>query len=214
MDSSRKSAPSPVVAIEVYSDYVCPYCFLAEGAIEAAADRFAGQATIEWRPFELRPHPTPTLKPEGDYLQKAWSSSVYPMAETLGVKIVLPRVSPQPYTRLAFEGALFAAAHGAGSAYNHRMFTAFFQEERDIGDPAELAELAEEIGLDRAAFTDALKRRAYQDPCARLLHHAYETLGVTSVPTIVVGRRAIAGLVPQARLEEMIAAEIAAIGSA
>lgn len=208
MALTGKAETSTTLAVEVYSDYVCPYCFLAEGPLKAAAERLAGQAVIEWRPFELRPHPTPTLKPEGDYLQKAWSSSVYPMAEALGVKIVLPKVSPQPYTRLAFEGALFAAAEGAGGAYNHRMFTAFFQEERDIGDPAVLAELAEEIGLDRAAFADALERRTYQEPCARLLRHAYETLGVSSVPTIVIGRRAIAGLVPQERLEAMIAAEL------
>ncbi len=199
-----------MLRIEVYSDYVCPYCFLAEAPLEAAVDRFENLATIEWRPFELRPHPTPTLKPEGDYLKNAWSSSVYPLAERLGVKIVLPRVSPQPYTRLAFEGSLFAATHGAGRAYNHRMFAAFFPEERDIGDPAVLAELADEIGLDRAAFADALERRAYQEPCAQLLRHAYETLGVSSVPTIVVGRRAVAGLVPQERLEAMIAAELEA----
>ncbi len=197
-----------MLTIEVYSDYVCPYCFLAEGPLEAAVDRFPGQATIDWRPFELRPHPTPTLRPEGDYLQKAWSSSVYPMAEALGVKIVLPGVSPQPYTRLAFEGALFAAQHGAGRAYNHRMFTAFFQEERDIGEPAVLIDLAAEIGLARDDFAAALEQRLYREPCARLLRHAYETLGVSSVPTIVVGRRAVAGLVPQERLEAMIAAEL------
>ncbi len=133
-----------------------------------------------------------------------------PVTDMLGVKIVLPRVSPQPYTRLAFEGALFAAAHGAARPYNHRMFTAFFQEERDIGDPAVLGELAEEIGLDRAAFDAALERRAYREPCAQLLHHAYETLGVSSVPTIVIGRRAVAGLVPQERLEAMIAVELEA----
>lgn len=206
--SDREDAA--MLTIEVYSDYVCPYCFLAEAPLETAVEQFPGRATIEWRPFELRPYPTPTLRPDGDYLQKAWSTSVYPLAEALGVKIVLPRVSPQPYTRLAFEGSLFAAEHRAGRAYNHRMFTAFFQEERDIGEPAVLAELAEEIGLDRGAFADALERRAYQERCAQLLRHAYERLGISSVPTIVVGHRAVAGLVPQERLEAMIAAELEA----
>ena len=51
-------------------------------------------------PFELRPEPHPTLRPEGDYLQRAWSQSVYPSARRIGVPITLPPVSPQPHTHL------------------------------------------------------------------------------------------------------------------
>ncbi len=35
---------------------------------------------MEWLPFELRPYPTPILRPEGAYLQRAWRQSVYPLA--------------------------------------------------------------------------------------------------------------------------------------
>ena len=35
-------------------------------------------------PFELRPYPHPTLRPEGEYLQRAWSQSVYPLARQMG----------------------------------------------------------------------------------------------------------------------------------
>jgi len=55
-------------------------------------------------PFELRPEPQPTLRPEGDYLQRAWQQSVYPIARQMGAPIALPPVSPQPHTLLAFEG--------------------------------------------------------------------------------------------------------------
>jgi predicted DsbA family dithiol-disulfide isomerase len=55
-------------------------------------------------PFELRPEPHPTLKPDGDYLQQAWQRSVYPLARHMGVEINMPQVSPQPHTHLAFEG--------------------------------------------------------------------------------------------------------------
>lgn len=84
-------------------------------------------------PFELRPYPTPTLKPEGDYLQNGWKNNVYPTAERFGVKIILPNVSPQPYTHLAFEGFQYAKEYGKGNNYNHRVLKAFFQEEQDIG---------------------------------------------------------------------------------
>src|SRR5690242_8984776 len=104
-------------------------------------------------PFELRPEPTPTLRPEGDYLQKAWEKNIYPMAERFGVEMRLPTVSPQPHTRLAHEGMLFARQHGGddkANAYNDAVFRGFFVDSKDIGDPDVLARIAESIGLDAA----------------------------------------------------------------
>src|SRR4051794_5456864 len=98
-------------------------------------------------PFELRPVPTPTLRPEDDYLQNAWQRSVYPLAVQMGVPIVLPPVSPQPHTHLAWEGYQFALAQGAGDAYNHRVLRAFFREGRDVGSVDVLAGLAGDVGL-------------------------------------------------------------------
>src|SRR5690606_24479802 len=80
------------VSIRVWSDYVCPFCLLAEGPIHEATEGL--DVTVEWMPFELRPHPTPTLRPEGDYLQNIWARVVYPMARRMGVPIHLPDVSP------------------------------------------------------------------------------------------------------------------------
>src|SRR5215207_6009667 len=108
-------------------------------------------------PFELRPHPTETLRPEGEYLQRAWRQSVYPIARRMGVPITLPAVSPQPHTRLAFEGFQYAREHGKGAEYNARILEAFFVEGRDIGDVGVLTKLAGEAGLDETEFGDALR---------------------------------------------------------
>ena len=92
------------ISVKIYSDYVCPFCFLAEKPLNQAIDSLeSADINVEWMPFELRPYPTPTLKPEGQYLKEAWKHSVYPMAKSMGIPIILPDVSPQPYTRLAFE---------------------------------------------------------------------------------------------------------------
>src|SRR5215475_2943161 len=103
---------------------------------------------VEWMPFELRPEPHPTLRPDGDYLQRAWQQSVYPIARRMGVPIKLPEVSPQPHTHLAFEGYQYAREHGKGNDYNDRVLESFFVEGRDIGDIDVLAKLAGEVGLD------------------------------------------------------------------
>ncbi|RAE70787.1 thioredoxin, partial [Burkholderia multivorans] len=64
--------------IDVFVDYVCPFCFLVEGAIEELKRDRDVDVTI--RPFELRPDPVPTLRPEDDYLPRIWRDAVYPMA--------------------------------------------------------------------------------------------------------------------------------------
>src|SRR5881227_620311 len=114
-------------------------------------------------PFELRPEPNPTLRPEGDYLKRAWSQSVYPIAERMGVPIILPPVSPQPHTHLAFEGYQFAREHGNGNDYNIRVLEAFFRDGQDIGDVGVLTKLAGEVGLDTLMFEEALRTRRYRE---------------------------------------------------
>jgi len=160
---------------------------------------------IEWRPFELRPEPQPTLRPEGDYLRQAWGRSVYPLAERLGVAIRLPTVSPQPHTHLAWEGFQFAQERGAGAAYNHRVLEAFFHDDLDIGDPAVLARLAGDVGLDAVAFRGALDARRYREAHQAALREACGR-GLTGVPAFEIGGRLLVGLQPRDRLEAAIAA--------
>ena len=155
-------------------------------------------------PFELRPEPHPTLRPEGDYLQRAWQQSVYPLARHMGVPIRLPAVSPQPHTHLAFEGYQYAREHGKGNAYNSRVLEAFFVEGQDIGRIDVLARLAGEVGLDEKAFEEALRSRTYRDAHRRALRHAYEEAGVTGVPMFVIGDRVLTGLQDKETLEAAI----------
>src|SRR5437016_2089856 len=161
-------------------------------------------------PFELRPCPNETLRPEGDYLQRAWQQRVYPVARRMGVPIKLPEVSPQPHSHLAFEGFQYAQEHGRGNEYNHRVLTAFFVESQDIGDIAVLTKLAGEVGLDEKEFEAALRKRKYREAHQRALRHAYEEAGVTGVPMFVIGGQTLTGLQDRETLEAVIEEETAA----
>src|SRR4051794_12871 len=161
-------------------------------------------------PFELRPEPHPPLRPEGEYLQRAWTQSVYPLAGEMGVPIALPPVSPQPHTHLAFEGYQFARELGRGNEYNHRVLEAFFVEGRDIGDIGVLTKLAGEVGLDEKGFEEALRTRQYREAHQRGLRHAYQEAGVTGVPTFVIGDQVLTGLQDRETLEAVIVQEEAA----
>ena len=155
-------------------------------------------------PFELRPEPQPTLRPEGDYLQRAWSQSVFPMAERMGVPIVLPQVSPQPHTHTAFEGYQYAREQGMGNEYNHRVLEAFFRDGHDIGDVGVLTRLAGEVGLDVIGFGEALRSRKYREAHRQALRHAYQEVGVNGVPMFVIGDRVVGGLQDRETLEAAI----------
>ena len=169
------------IHIDIFSDYVCPYCMLFEAAlIEAGRDL---DIRINWKPVELRPYPNQTLCPEDDYLPAVWKASVYPLAAQLNVPLRLPSISPQPYSRLAHEGAQFAALAGESDAYNARVFSAFFQQDRDIGDLDVLTSLAGETGLDEKEFRAALESGRFTAAHNEALQEAAE-LGVHSVPSV------------------------------
>ncbi|GGG14190.1 DsbA family oxidoreductase [Paenibacillus abyssi] len=195
------------LTIKVYSDYVCPFCFLAEQPLEEAIQ--GKDVEVEWMPYELRPYPNKTLLPEESYLQTTWKQSVYPMAEKMGIHIVLPRVSPQPYTHLAFEGYQYAKEHGKGNEYNDRMLRAFFQEELDIGNIDVLCKLAEKVGLNVMEYREALKTRKYKEVHERALEHAYNEANISAVPTFIIGNTVVQGVRSKEALESVIEKELA-----
>jgi predicted DsbA family dithiol-disulfide isomerase len=179
---------------------------LAEVPLQRAT---AGKDVVfEWMPFELRPSPTPTLRPKDAYLQSAWRSSVYPLAERLGLEMHLPSVSPQPYTRLAHEGTEYVKAHGKADVYTHAVFTAFFQRSEDIGSADVLSRIAGVAGLDVADFRRALDEGRFRARTDELLRQARLQM-VNAVPTFIIGRRRLSGLYPAEALAEIVDAELA-----
>jgi predicted DsbA family dithiol-disulfide isomerase len=178
--------------ITIYTDYVCPYCLLAEYVIQSALhDK---DFYIQWRPFELRPDPVPALRIEDPYLPNVWEKSVYPMAKRLGVPIKLPAISPQPRTDKAFEVFAMADERGLGHLFSIRALKAFFQEEKDIGDLKVLADLGADVGLQREAVLSALITGKYTEHHRAALRNAREDMNVTSVPTIIIGNQVFRGM--------------------
>jgi predicted DsbA family dithiol-disulfide isomerase len=166
---------------------------IAEQPLLEAVQAFGAPVDIEWMPFELRPHPTPTLRPQDAYLQTVWPQSVYPVAARFGVALKLPSVSPQPYTALAWQGYQFARAQGRGHAYNDLVLRAFFQEDQDIGRVDVLAQIAQRAGLDAVAFEAALLDGRYRAAHEEALALA-RAQGVSAVPAFRIGQRWLPGV--------------------
>lgn len=193
--------------IRVWIDFVCPFCLLGETVIRKAIDGL--DVEIEWMPFELRAYPTPTLRPEDDYLPNAWKHSVYPTAERMGIDIALPTISPQPYTRTAFLGLQFAAEHGKADDYVDAVLKAFFQNNLDIGNLQVLKDVVAALGLPAEGLDAAIaspRNHEKHDAALRLAR----AMGVRAVPSVAVGNDLYSGTPPADALRDAILDRMAA----
>ena len=175
------------IRLDVWSDYVCPFCYLELPVLDALREEMGEQLVVEWRAYELRPEPAPTLDPAGDYLRETWARAVYPMAEERGMTLRLPPV--QPRSRRALEVAEHARTLGppAFARVHRALFVAFFEDGRDLGDRAVLVEVGAGAGLDAAALGAALDAGTHT---ARVLEdeRLAGQLGLEGVPAMVLRR--------------------------
>ena len=173
------------VRITVWSDYVCPFCYLEEPVLDRIREEYGEQVAVDWRAFELRPDPVPTLEPDGEYLHTTWDRAVYPMAERRGMTLRLPPV--QPRSRRALEAAEFARDQGRFDEMHNALFRAFFEDGQDLNNTDVLLNVGVSAGLNREQLRAALEDGRYTDKVLADERLA-SGLGVQAVPTMLVGR--------------------------
>jgi predicted DsbA family dithiol-disulfide isomerase len=171
------------VQIDVWSDYVCPFCYLAEPELARVEREHAATVRVIWRAFELRPEPVPTLDPQGDYLRDTWARAVLPMAKQRRMNLKLPPV--QPRSRLAHEATVHARLQQRGSQMRHGIFRAFFERGEDIGRIAVLAAIGQAAGLDPQDLIEALNTARHRQQVVEDEDIAAQ-LGASGVPALVV----------------------------
>lgn len=195
------------VQLKIASDFVCPYCYVLEAMLEQI--RGEVDIAIEYLPFELTEPPKPQVDTYNDPERRArYARELEPLCRKVGLEMHMPpKVVPRPYTRLAFQGLYEAGTQGREEAYCHRIFRAYFEEERDIGSLEELVSLAAEAGLDSEAFRSALESGKWEAEEREAVRHAKEDLDVHVVPTAFIGEHRLEGGAQSAReLKEWIQA--------
>ncbi|MGY1811468.1 DsbA family oxidoreductase [Blastococcus sp. SYSU D00820] len=188
------------VQVEVWSDVVCPWCFIGKRRLEAALARFPHRDQVEvvWRSFQLDPsvpegetHPTlPALAAKYGRSEADMRAMMRHVEETAaGEGLTYDLASGISGNTLpAHELLHLAAEHGRQGELKERLLSAQFQEGRSVFDVDSLAALAAEVGLDdaevRAALADHRHRAAVLEDIATA-----RSLGATGVPFFVVDRR-------------------------
>ncbi|CCB78475.1 MULTISPECIES: DsbA family oxidoreductase [Streptomycetaceae] len=206
------------VTVDVWFDYICPFSLIARRVVAGAlADRdrngtgngdgdgtVDGEGRVEvcWRPFELNPD---CAEEAGEYPRGVWENSVLPLAARYGVALGRPPGRVLRRSRAAFTGYQYAAEHGAGTAYNDLVFSAYFQQGMDISDTAVLALLAGRVGLDRRDFRAALGSPRYTDRHLRAVAEARRVDRVSMVPTVAIGSWRVEGVPSTEQIQRALA---------
>ena len=191
----------PRVSLDVFADYVCPYCRLAEPALRQLMEE-DNALDVRWRSFELRPGTMPPLDPNAEYLQRVWEDRVLPLAARVGVRMTMPPV--QPRTRRTHEAAHWARSVGRFDDYHASILAAFFERGEDIGEIDVLVSLAAGLGLPEADLRQALVSRAFEQQVVDDEEEAKE-LDVGSVPAFVAdGKFGVIGVQPVEVLRELV----------
>jgi len=194
--------------IEIWSDVMCPFCYIGKRKLEAALQQFdnSGKLSIEWKSFQL----DPSMKSEpgksiNQYLaeRKGWTldharqmnNHVTGMAREVGLTYDFDKaVIGNSFD--AHRLIQMAKQQGLGDVAEERLFKAYFTEGKDFADRTILVQLGTEIGLDAAAVSKMLESGEYADAVMRDIHEA-EQIGVTGVPFFVFDRKyAISGAQP------------------
>jgi len=219
------------VQIEIFSDVVCPWCYIGKRRFEEALSAFAhqDQVTVTYRSFQLDPSSPTTSEltleqmlaaKYGRSIQqaRAMNDRVSDLAATVGLDFRLQDAHPANTFR-AHRLLHFAASQGLGNELTERLMRGYFSEGVRIGDRDELLRLAVEIGLDRSAAADVLDSDAFETEVRADIELA-RAFGATGVPFFVFDRKyAVSGAQETALFTEVLdqawadAQPIAVVGS-
>ena len=200
------------LTVEIWSDVVCPWCYVGKRRFEKALASFEHRDEVEvvWRSFELDPYAAPTREgSSAEHLARKYGMSVEKAEELNAQMTALAAAEGLEYHLDRTRGGNSFHAHrlihaaaeqGEQDAMQERVFRAYFTEGDAIGDLDTLNRLATELGVDAAgladnAFADAV--RADEELAARI--------GIQGVPYFVLDRRyGVSGAQPSELLLEAL----------
>ncbi len=189
-----------MMQIEIWSDVVCPFCYIGKRHLEQAiADlKMEDEVEITWKSFQLDPSAQPR---EGLTLKKYLSESkgmsmdqveqmttgVVDRAAAVGLKfnfdeaIVANTIDAHRLLHLASE-------KGKQGEMKERLLLAYFTENKNLNDKEQLADLAMEVGLDRNEALRVLTTNAYASEFRKDVQEARQ-IGIQGVPFFVINRK-------------------------
>jgi len=196
------------VKIEIWSDYVCPFCYIGKKRLDAALEKFdhRDEVKLELRSFELDPHADSSLKQSthamlaekyGMTVEKAqeMSTGIKQQAAAVGLEFNFDNMLVVN-TFDAHRLAQYAADQGKGVELGEMLLKAYFTDNADLASYEVLADIAENAGLSRSEALTVLESNQYTER-VQAQEQEGSQLGIRGVPFFVFNRKyAVSGAQP------------------
>jgi predicted DsbA family dithiol-disulfide isomerase len=197
--------PDPVL-LEVFTDYVCPWCYLGDNRVKKLKRNY--DITVRLVHFPLHPE-TPAegrtlldLFGGGPENIKAKNTRMKGLMETEGLPY-----SERSHTynsRLAQEIGTWAETQPGGNAIHDKFFEAYFVDRRNIGDVDVIIDVVKSVGLDEQEARAVLAQRRFEAAVDADWEKS-RSYGVTGVPTFVSNGQGLVGAQPYETLQQLMA---------
>ncbi|MGQ0484247.1 MAG: DsbA family oxidoreductase [Hyphomicrobiales bacterium] len=193
------------VTVDIVSDVICPWCFLGKRNLDTAiAALDNGAVEVRWRPFLL----DASIPKEGMdrkvYLARKFGADrleglhapLIAAGKAAGVPYDFERITRTPNTLNAHRLMRWAQSAGKQHEMAERLFMAYWNEGKDVGETRVLIDAAIAVGLDATLVAQLLGSEADLDQVVAEIDQAAE-FGISGVPTFIFGNRhAVVGAQP------------------
>lgn len=200
------------VRLEVWSDYLCPWCRVADHRLSLLQREFGAALEIEFKSYLLRPRPVQGGRDAAKFARytEGWrrpaaepdAPRFCPWPQPAAGAATSQNGSPPSHSIPAHLAAKAAARHGpeAFQALHAALFEAYFEKCRDISSAGALQSLWRGAGLPEAALDAALAPDPQLLAQIHAEHQEAQALGITGVPALrAAGSAAVAtGALPLA----------------
>src|SRR5690349_9062634 len=185
---------STPIKVDVWSDIACPFCYIGKRKFESAVLSSGVPVEVEYHSFELSPDtPEDYQGSHADYLGaklgagpaqiRQMEHQTTSLAATVGLDFAYDKVKPTR-TRKAHELLHYAKAKGRQIEVKDRLLAAYFTDGVNVGKISELADVAADLGFDRADVVRSLESGEFADEVEFDIKTASE-YGISGVPFFV-----------------------------
>jgi predicted DsbA family dithiol-disulfide isomerase len=186
--------------VEIWSDVMCPFCYIGKRKFEMALEQFPkkDKIEIEWKSFQLNPDmKNEPGKSINDYLaevkgwEPAYAEEVNNHVTKIASEVGLEYNMDKAIVANSFDAHRFvqyAKTQGKGDAAEEQLFKAYFTDGKNTADHATLLELGIEVGLDAIELKNVLESTRFSENVKKDIYEAQQ-VGARGVPFFVLDRK-------------------------
>jgi predicted DsbA family dithiol-disulfide isomerase len=209
--SAQPETAKPLTIV-VYSDVICPWCYIGKHRLEQGLAASGQQAEVTWLPYELNPDMPEEGVDRTAYLDAKFGPGKRPAIEARlteaaaedGLAFNWDKVTRTPNTRKAHILIALATGLGIGNAAKGALMRAFFHDGRDIGNETVLCEIGAALGIETMELKVAFVDPAIRQEIDRLEAQAHQ-IGVQGVPFFILNHsHGLSGAQPVAVWQDVL----------